>query len=315
MNILKFIEKWMGELLILSIIIGYFIPGLSIFKPYVSGILMFLLFSSFLQLELSFHKFFRKELLIYPIMNWILMPVLVFYLTSFLDLDYRMGLLLIIITPPALGAPIIVRLTKGDMEFVVSNVVIFNIISPLVYAFMPGLLFKGISEIDSPLSIFTQVALYIFIPLILALILRRANSLKTFILTRIDPFKGLLQLFMIAVVVASSSGKIRQLPIKVSLQIFTITLIISFIMYLTGYLACKKNSKMQFTCPVATGHKNTILSIVTCLTNFSPIVSIPSIFYLISHHIWNGLLILLANKTLNKRIEEKVQIISKATFS
>ncbi len=291
MKVISLVEKWMGELLILAIINGFFLPGLSIFKPLVSWVLMFLLFSSFLQLDLSFHKFFRKELLIYPSMNWLIMPVLVFFSTSFLNFDYRLGLFLIIITPPALGAPVIVRLTKGDMEFVVSNVVIFNILSPFVYALVPGIFFSKLSEMSSPLETFLQVATYIFIPLLIALVLRRFLTIKNFILRRIDPFKGILQLSMIAVVVASSSLKIREIPVKTSLLIFSMTLFISGIMYLTGYVLAGKNPKMQFTCPVSTGHKNTILAMITCLTNFSPVVAIPSIFYLISHHIWNGVLI------------------------
>ncbi len=296
MKILKFIQKWTGELLILSIIIGFFSPSLSYFSPLVSWLLMFLLFSSFLNLEISLHKFFRKELLLFPILNWVIMPAVVYYLTLKLNMDYRIGLFLIVITPPALGSPVIVSLAKGDMEFVVSNVVIFNVISPLIYAFLPQLYFKGISEIATPLSVFRSVAFYIFIPLILALLVRKILRVKQFINKHIDPFKGLVQLFMIAVVMASSSPKIRSLPIKESLMIFSLTLMISFIVYLTSFILCRKDDQMKYTCPVSAGHKNTLLSIVTGMNNFNPIVAVPSILYLVSHHIWNGVVIFLSRR-------------------
>ncbi len=296
MKILDTVSKWMGQLLILAIIVGYFIPFLAFFRPIVSWCLMFLLFSSFLSLELKIHRFFRKELLLFPIMNWLILPLVVFYISRFLSIDYRIGLFLIIITPPALGSPIIVRLARGDVEFSVANLVVFNLLSPVVYAILPGLFFSQISEIASPFSVFKSVALYIFIPLLLSLISRQFFSFKNFILQKTDPFKGVIQLFMIAVVVSSSSAQIKALPIAEAIIIFSFTLVISFIYYLTGFLICRRNSNLKYTCPVTSGYKNTLLSIITGLTNFNPVVALPSIFYLISHHVWNGLIIYLANK-------------------
>jgi len=296
LKILDIIAKWMGQLLILSIIIGYFMPFLSYFRPIVSWCLMFLLFSSFLGLDLKMHKFFRKELLLFPIMNWIILPIVVFYASRFLSIDYRIGLFIIVITPPALGSPIIVRLSKGDVEFAVANLVLFNLVSPLIYALLPSLFFINISEIASPFSVFKSVAIYIFIPLVLSLISRRFFKFKDFILTNIDPFKGVIQLFMVTVVIASSAKQIKDLPISEAILIFSFTLVISFIYYLMGYLITKKNTNMRFTCPVTNGHKNTLLSIITGLSNFNSIVALPSIFYLISHHIWNGIVIYLSNK-------------------
>jgi len=241
-------------------------------------------------------RFVRAELLLFPVLNWLIMPLLIFYCTQFLSMDYRIGLFLIIITPPALGSPIIVRLAKGDLSFAVSNVVLFNILSPVVYAILPKFFFGGLSNMVSPISIFLDVALYIFIPLVLALLLKRMKNVRNFVLNQIDPFKGIIQLFMIAVVIASSRKKIDEVPIEEALIIFSMTLIISFLMYLIAYLVCRKDKVMQMTCPISTGHKNTLLSIVTCLSNFSPIVAIPSIFYIVSHHVWNGIIIFLSKR-------------------
>ncbi|HPM01553.1 MAG TPA: bile acid:sodium symporter [Candidatus Cloacimonadota bacterium] len=296
MKILHIISQWMGELLILAIVTGYFLPFLGIFKPIVSWLLMFLLFSSFLSLDFKLSRFVRAELLLFPVLNWLIMPLLIFYCTQFLSMDYRIGLFLIIITPPALGSPIIVRLAKGDLSFAVSNVVLFNILSPVVYAILPKFFFGGLSNMVSPISIFLDVALYIFIPLVLALLLKRMKNVRNFVLNQIDPFKGIIQLFMIAVVIASSRKKIDEVPIEEALIIFSMTLIISFLMYLIAYLVCRKDKVMQMTCPISTGHKNTLLSIVTCLSNFSPIVAIPSIFYIVSHHVWNGIIIFLSKR-------------------
>lgn len=293
---LSFVQRWTGELLIVSIIIGFFIPGLALFSPIVSWLLMFLLFSSFLNLDLSIHKFFRKELLAFPIINWVLLPVIIYFLSRSMNLDYRLGLFLIIITPPALGSPVIIALAKGDMEFAVSNVVIYNIFSPIVYAFLPPLFFREISQISSPWSVFQSVAFYIFIPLIIALVVRKFKRMKGFINYNIDPFKGLVQLFMIAVVVSSSAPKIKALPLQESLFIFGLTLGISFTTYFSAYFLCRKDLQMRHTLPVAAGHKNTLLSIVTGLNNFNPTVAVPSILYLVSHHIWNGIVIYLSGK-------------------
>jgi predicted Na+-dependent transporter len=296
LKILSFIEKWMGELLILSILVGYFIPVLSVFKGIVSYILAFLLFSSFLNLEISLHRFFRKELLIFPVLNWVILPVIVYFMCRGLDPDYQIGLMLVIITPPALGSPIIVRLCRGDLEFAVANLTLFNIISPLTYALIPQIFFRNLSEIQSPLSIFSQVAVFIFVPLIIALFVKKLYRVRDFISNRIDPFKGLLQLFMIAVVTASSASKIKAMPLHDSVLIFGITLICSIFLYASAYLLSRKERNMSCTAAIASGHKNTLLSIATGLSNFNPAVTIPTVFYLISHHICNGFIIKLSKK-------------------
>lgn len=296
MKVLDFIGKWMGEFLILAIFVGFFMPFLSFFRPVVSWMLMFLLFSSFLNLDFKIHKFLRKELIIFPLLCWIILPFILVNLTHFLSIDFRIGFFLILITPPALGSPIIVRLAKGDLEFSIANLVIYNLLSPFVYAILPGLFFKETIGASSAFTVFKSVALYIFIPLILSIPVKKTKIVKSFILDKIDPFKGIIQLFMIAVVVASSVKQINSLEFKQALIIFLSTFILSFILYLLGYLLCFSSKKERLTCAISSGHKNTLLSIVTGMSNFNLIVTLPTVFYLISHHIWNGLVIRLSKR-------------------
>lgn len=293
----------MGELLIGAIIIGYFCPLLSIFKPIVSPLLMFLLFSSFLNMEFQLHKFIRKELLLFPLLCWVILPFIVYFASLTFNINYRIGLFLIVITPPALGSPILVRLAKGDLEYCVANLVLYNLISPIIYALLPHLFFKEVSQNVSSLNIFSQVALFIFMPLLLSMIVKKFNCAKEGIQRYFDPLKGVIQLLMIAIVVASSSEKIKEVPWNEAFIIFSMTLGISLFLYGISYFICRKDERMRYTCPISSGHKNTLLSIVTGMNNFNPLVSLPSVFYLISHHIWNGMIIYLAGKQ-NKRMDK-----------
>lgn len=307
MKLLNFVSRWMGELLIGAIVIGYFVPALSVLKPIVSPLLMFFLFSSFLSMEFQIHKFIRKELLFFPILCWLILPLVIYFASLNLNLNYRIGLLLIVITPPALGSPILVRLAKGDLEFCVANLVLYNLISPITYALLPHLFFREISKSVSSFNIFSQVALFIFMPLLLSMIVKKTYWLKEGIQRYLDPLKGVIQLLMIAIVIASSSARIKEVPLEEAFIIFSMTLAISFFLYIFSYYICRKDKVMKYTCPISSGHKNTLLSIVTGMNHFNPLVSLPSVFYLISHHIWNGLVIYLSNKGKLTRKEESIQ--------
>lgn len=295
-KVLFFINRNLGIFLLGSILLGYLFPSLSVLKPMLSYLLMFLLFSSFLNLDFSLQRVLRWQLLIFPVLSWIILPIVVFWFTKSLSMPMRLGIFIITITPPALGSPIISGIMGGDTEFVVSKVVLYNLLSPLTFAFLPLLFFAELDSIKQTEIIFFRVVEFVFVPLILALLFGRMKSAKKWFLTHVKIYNGVLQLLMITVAIASATLQIKQMQPFAIIQLFLITSAIAIFLYASGFLLCAKSRDFRSTCALSAGYKNTLLAMIICITNFSDAAALPSIFYLVSHHILNGIILHHAKK-------------------
>lgn len=290
---LEFIKKWTGVFLLSAVAIGFIFPFFSVLKPIILPFLMLLLYCSFVRMKFTRDKFFRKELLIFPLICWVILPPIIYYSTSWLGSSLQIGFLLAVITPPALASPIMVSLAKGDLEYSVANVTIFNILSPAVLAVLPRLFIRQTNLSINYRDIFLRVAIIIFIPLILAYFTNRVISLKEFVLTKIDPFKGLMQMILIVVAVSISARQVREMSNFHLIAVLIITFIMVGILYLIGWLLAS-NKAMKFTLPITLGHKNTLLTITIAIASFSEIAALPAVFYIIAHHTYNGIIISLS---------------------
>jgi predicted Na+-dependent transporter len=250
-------------------------------------------------MEFKLKNFFRKELIIFPIVCWLILPVIVYYGTSWMDSALQIGFLLVVITPPALASPVMVSLANGDLEYSVANVTIFNILSPLIFATLPRIFIRDTSLSINYLNIFLRVALIIFLPLILAFLSNKVSGVKAFVLKRIDPYKALIQMFLITIAVANSAKQIRAMDGMLFLSLFALIFVIAGILYLIGWMIPKQN-KMKYTLAIANGHKNTLLTITIAIASFSEITALPAVFYLIAHHTYNGIVINLSRKSDTK---------------
>ncbi|MBI9032741.1 bile acid:sodium symporter [bacterium] len=300
---LELIKKWTGLFLLGAVAIGFIFPIFAVLKPLMIPLLMLLLYCSFVRMKFQVKRFVRKELLIFPIICWIIFPPLVYYSTTCLGPALQIGFLLVVITPPALGSPVMVSLAKGDLEYTVANVTLFNILSPLVFALLPGFFIKDSTLAINYYDIFWRVTVIIFIPLLLAYFTEKSLGLKNFVLSKIDPLKGLVQMFLIVIAVANSAQQIRAMNNLHLARVVIITFILAGLFYLIGWLIAF-NKKMKYTLPITTGHKNTLLTITIAIASFSEITALPAVFYLIAHHTYNGIIINLSRKvnTLNEEV-------------
>ncbi len=292
---LDLIKKWTGVFLLSAVVIGFIFPFFSLFRPVMIPLLMLLLYCSFVRMEFKARNFFRKELIIFPLICWLISPLMVYYATSWMGSALQIGFLLVVITPPALGSPVMVSLAKGDLEYTVANVTIFNIISPLVFAIIPRLFLHESSLSINYYDIFWRVTIIIFIPLILAFLTNKVLTIKEFVISKIDPFKALIQMFLIIIAVANSSKEIRKMSKIDLISVLVFTFLLAGILYLIGWLIAR-NKKMKYTLPITTGHKNTLLTITIAIASFSEITALPAVFYLIAHHTYNGIIINLSRR-------------------
>jgi len=278
-------------LLIVSILLGYCFPQIALFKPSLSYLLILMLFISLLKVDMRKAVRFRWQLLIFPLLSWVIAPFAVYQLRAFLPDEVVLGLMMTAITPPALGSPVMVTLAKGDLELAMTNVVVFNSLAPLAFSIIPFIYFSETQIVIPVLSILGRVAIIIFIPLLLSIIVRRWKGVTAGILKYGGELSPFIILFLVAVVVSSASLQIRALPLKQVAVMFGLTFTLTMMNYVVGYRCGGASLLMRRTVPITTGHKNTGLAILVCIANFSPIVAIPSIFYIISHHIFNAIVL------------------------
>lgn len=292
---LEFIKKWTGVFLLSAVALGFIFPFMSFFKPVIIPLLMLLLYCSFMKMNFNLKSFFRKELIFFPLICWIILPVIIYYATGWMDSALQIGFLLVVITPPALASPVMVSLAKGDLEYSVANVTVFNILSPLIFATLPRLFIKDTNLTIDYLSIFWRVAIIIFIPLILAFLSNKVLVVRQFVLKKIDPLKALIQMFLITIAVANSAKQIKDMDNMHLISVVVFTFLLAGILYLIGWLIPKQD-KMKYTLAIANGHKNTLLTITIAIASFSEITALPAVFYLIAHHTYNGIVINLSRK-------------------
>lgn len=288
---MEFIKRNTGLLLIGSIVIGYLFPQIAVLKPTLSYLLILMLFISLLKVDMRLEKLVRPQLVLFPIVSWVVAPVALVQLRGIIPDEVVIGLVMAAITPPALGSPVITTLAKGDLEFAMANVVFFNSLAPFSFALIPFFLFSG-TQISIPVwSILGRVATIVFIPLVASLAVRRFKGVTRGILRYGGELTPLIILFLVAVVVSSAALQIRALPLQQVLMMFGLVFLLTVINYVIGHVASRGNALMQRTLPITTGHKNTGLAILVCIANFSSLVAIPSIFYIISHHICNAVVL------------------------
>lgn len=274
----------------LAIILGFLFPSEIEYELAIPFLLATILFFSFLKINFKWSNFFRKELCYYFFIGILLIPFVVFIFTKNLDPLLRLGLFMVSITPPAIGAPIIVDIVKGNRELVISNVVFYNLLSPLTYSLLLNIYF-GKSEVVIPVKqIFLKLVLMLCIPLMLAVIVKnfvRLSEKLQNISRIVSPTSFIL---VVGVAVSSASNNLLTLKSIDLLKVAIFVLILAICSFFSGYIL-SKNDVTKKTLAIVFGHKNSTLTTWVILSNFTPPVVIPIIVYILFHNIINGIII------------------------
>jgi len=228
-----------------------------------------------------------------PLGCWLLGHLCVPVLGRSLGEPIQVGLDLVILMPVAATASIWVRDTKGDLELLVSLVVITmslgTLAAPLYLTFMTGLTANSI--VIPKLVILRQLMVGVLAPLAVGVTLNRLLRAR---LPRIQPWftlMGSLGLFMAVFLnVGTAAPLLRQLPFH---QIAYATLIIlsvnltNFVLGAAmGRLAGLQRAQ-QVTCEFGSGMRSNGTALVVGLASFpaAPLVTVPAAIYIIFQHL------------------------------
>ena len=235
--------------------------------------------------------------LVLPVSCWILGQLCVPLLGAGLGEPIQIGLDLVILMPVAATSAIWVRDTKGDLQLLVSLVVITmsvgTLLAPTYLYYMSGLTANSI--VIPRLLILHHLMIGVLLPLVLGLVL---NKLLRKRLTKVQPyfaFGGNVGLFMAVFLnVGVASPLLRKLTlaqIGFSILIILAVNIANFVLgSIIGRVAGLPRNH-QVTCEFSSGMRSNGTALVVGLASFphTPLVTVPAAIYIIFQHLLAGI--------------------------
>jgi predicted Na+-dependent transporter len=228
-----------------------------------------------------------------PLSCWLLGQVCIPLLGKQLGEPIQIGLDLVILMPVAATSAIWVRDTKGDIELLISLVVITmsigTLTAPAYLYYMNGLTANSIKI--SPLLILHQLAIGVLLPLVIGITL---NKLLRPRLARIQPYftlMGSLGLFIAVYLnVGTAAPLLRALSVKHIAFAMAIVLAVNLVNFALGSIlgrAARLGRDHQVTCEFSSGMRSNGTALVVGLASFphAPLVTVPAAIYIIFQHL------------------------------
>ena len=291
MKITAFIEKYFWAFLIAGIIIGLWqpvpfeIPG---FLPEVLlGMMLFLVFLKIDAFEVL-EKIRNFKLMIFiASVYMIIIPLLFFFPVKLFDNELAIGILLLTAMPAGVSSPALTDILKGNISLAMSIAIVTQLVAPFTVPLLFWLVDSNGLEINK-LLVFKDIAILIFLPMILSQVLKKYSPGVINKSQHIITSANIVLLFTF-VYIALSSQRDVILENPVSLIWKTAVLYLVFILlHAIGYLICYKESKdNKIALAVTAAYMNNGLAIVLASTYFGPEILV---LMVLSEIPWNTLL-------------------------
>ena len=209
-----------------------------------------------------------------------------YYLISFINQDIAVIAFLIGMTPTATAAPVMIRLLKKDVNYVVSAVVLTNCLVAASIPFFLPLITETVTDVSVGNMLFSTLTVVI-LPFILA-------KIFSFKKIKLNPniffYSWLTALYLAA---AKSSHYIftesATTPIITITAIASVAMLLCIINFYFGTLIGKKQYYRETS--QSLGQKNTMFMMWIALTFVSPLAALGPMFYLFFQNIYNSYLL------------------------
>lgn len=244
---------------------------------------MFVLFFSLLKTntgELA-RKIKDFKLVIYLIfLTLIITPVLLYFVFNiFLEFEYAIAILVLLVMPVGMSVPVYAHIFKSDKELALIIAIITSLLCPLTIPLLIYFLVGIKTNIDF-FQMFLNLCIVIFIPFILSILFRKIW--KKFI-DKTEKYYSSVSIIVIMFIMAGAIAKIDVLQIINNKSIifpFLSLFILAILLHIIGYYAVyKKDNKIKITSSLATAYMNSTLAIVLAAKFFSPEVLLLVILY------------------------------------
>lgn len=291
MRIGKLIEKYFWLVLVAGIVIGLLNPYPVVMGNYLPKILLgLMLFFVFLKIDaLEILENIRNyRLMIYiAVVYMFVIPLLFFLPLNLFNADLATGILLLTAMPAGVSTPALADIVKGNISFSMS----LAIVSQLVAPFTVPLLFwiidvKGL-EINK-LLVFRDIALLIFIPMIVAQLFKRFFRGAVRRIQHFATSANILLLFtFVYIAISSQRNVILENPSSLIWKILLLYAVF-ILLHLIGYVAYYKGTREnRISVAIGAAYMNNGMAIVLAAAYFKPEIVV---LMVLSELPWNTLL-------------------------
>lgn len=270
--------------LIAALTLGALFPYGHEYTFLIRYFLMSMLFFSFL--DVRFNREIINKIHFVILTATITVAIIVFLLLKPINLNLAQAAFITAIAPTAIGAPVIVSLTKGKVEFVTFSLLLNNITIAILIPFLVPLLMQNHFDISVG-KILLPVLVTISIPFILARLLK--FSLPS-VWKKLVQWKEIsFYVWMLNIYVASSDASYyisSELLGKLGIvfQIAFVSLLLCALFFALGWLVGGKKYSAESS--QAMGQKNNAFSIWIALTFMNPISVLGPIFYVFTQNLY-----------------------------
>lgn len=289
---IRFIEKNYWIFLIAGLVFGLSFPiYIDLLMQLLEPVLMIMLLLVFLKTDLV-HIFF--EIKNYKLMSYlafaymIFIPVLFFFVFQFVNYELAIGIMLLTSMPAAVASTTFSDILKGNTALSAGITFITSIFAPFSIPLIFGLLSFNKLSIDAWV-VFKDLAIIIFIPLIVSQVIRKFNSER--IKKKSHQFTAgniLLLSFMVYVVIGSQRDMVFGDSLNILFQIGILYLVFILLHVIGYFMAFGQNKRNKISITIGAAYMNNGLAIVLAAKYFDPSVLL---LMVLSDLPWNTMLV------------------------
>ena len=278
-----------GLLLLVTMLLGWFVPQAHVFSFLIQYLLMVMLFFAFLDIELK-PQGFQKSVLWVLVAN-VAVAFIGYAVLSYFDMMLALAAFMTAIAPTAIAAPVIISLIEGNVEFVVASVLLTNFASALIIPLALPSLLGTVIQI-SIWEVMQPVLVVMFVPLLLAwLVSRLSENIQSIVRKgKVTSFPiWLVNLFIISAKASDFLRNDNNNSISTLGTIALVSLVICIVNFGVGALLGGREYWQEAS--QALGQKNLSFVVWIALTFINPLVAMGPTFYILYHHLYNSWLI------------------------
>ncbi len=272
----RFAGKYFSFILLLAGIIGLIIPYPGDYAPYFILLLLFtIIFASSFRFKFNKEIIFNnsRKAIIFTFLRFIIIPLISYYLISFISEFYAFALFFLLIIPSAVAAPPVTALLTKNINLSLLILILSSIISVITIPLFIPLFSDNVSDVH-PQKLFITLFFAIILPFMLHLPFRKNEKINTLINNNLS----LITVFCVSMIMllAISGNKQFVFDNPDSVLIFGIISLVLFLgLYTFGWFIIPKQSySNRVNYSISSGLNNIGLAISLSAIYLPPILTV-----------------------------------------
>ncbi len=291
MKINELIEKHFWLVLIAGILLGLWSPVPFKAAPIVPKVLLgMMLFLAFLKIDaLEVLENIRNfRLMVYIASVYMLaIPLGLYFSTRIFDTELAAGILLLTAMPAGVSTPVLTDIAKGNISLSMSLAIVSQLLAPFTVPLLFWLVDINSLTINK-LLILKDIAILVFLPMIISQIVKRYFPLAVAKTQHLFTSANVLLLFLfVYIAISSQRNVILENPAGLIWKIAVLYLVF-LVLHIIGYMMCpKENKENRIAIAIGAAYMNNGMAIVLAASYFKPEILV---LMVLSELPWNTLL-------------------------